>query len=88
MICLYSSSVKARSVSIRTLPSELIANEAFATVSSSGASMTTAAIVLAKRQIEVLELGAEPLERLLGRVQACRAILDGLDPLLGKTREK
>ncbi len=45
-------------------------------------------VVLAHRQIEVLELGAEPLERLPGRVQACGAILDGLETLLGETSEK
>ena len=45
-------------------------------------------VVLAQRQREVHNLGAERLERRLGRFQACRAVLDGLEALLGETTEK
>ena len=87
MIFLYSSSVNARRVSERIAPREAAARAIRAAVSSSGASLTTTAVVLAHNEVKVVDLASHLFEEIFGAFQSGWAFLDLLGALLCPAKE-
>src|SRR5258707_5198667 len=78
----YSSSVKARRVSVVTLPALPTVRATFAAAASSGASLIVTMSYRAHGEIERRQLRAIAVQDFLVRAETVRALLDGADALV------